>query len=441
MYSEIKIKMQLIKSHVIKLNPTKSQKIYFEKACGIKRHSFNWALAKWEEMRNNGEKPSATTLIKLQNSIKKELMPFYSEVTKNAPQYAIWDVEAAYKKYFKNLKKGEIEKGKNAYIRNRKKKALEVKEHKLQNFGKPNFKKKGKCVDSFTAVENNKSFKMIGKKMKIPILGYVKCTEELRFSGDVNNVTIKKIADYWYAVVNVKLNENPNEMPMASENQVVVGVDLGIKQLATLSNGVIFENPKPLSKSMKSLKRSQRSLSRKEKGSLNRTKQALRVARKHKKISDIRKFASHNLTSYLVNNFDVIVIEDLNVSGMLKNKKLSKAISDVSFYEIRRQLEYKSEWNNKTLIVADRFYASSKTCSNCGDKNDNLKLSERTFKCNSCNAVIDRDLNASINLANLGSTSEIEECKASGELSSAFVKKQRSSKKEELENNLLTIKF
>lgn len=394
----------MAKSHLIKLYPTKSQEILLKKSCGVARYSYNWALCQWKEMYEKGEKPSAYSLIKLQNSIKKEQMPFFLEVSKNAPQYAIHNLEKAYKRFFN------------------------------KNSKYPNFKKKG-IKDSFVAIENSLSFKQENYKIHIPRIGKIKCAENLRFKGKVNHVTIKRIANLWFAVINIDVQE---ETLLVSKNQTTIGVDLGIKTMLVLSNGKTFKNPKALKSNLKRLKQYQKSLSRKQKGSNNRKKQQVKVARLYYKISCIRSNAIHNATTYIVKNFKKIVIEDLNVSGMNKNKNLSKALIDVSFGEIRRQLEYKSKWLGKELIIANRFFPSSKLCSSCGNKKETLKLSERTYICKNCGLEIDRDLNAAINLANYSPTQKVCECEVSGELSSVVEKQFSNSKKEKIDL-LLTI--
>lgn len=376
----------MVKAHEIQLIPTKAQKTLLHKSFGVRRYSYNWALAKWKEMYENGEKPSAYTLVKLQNKIKREEMPFFMEVSKTAPQYAIHDAEKAFKGFF-------------------------VKKSKY-----PRFKKKG-VKDSFVAVENKEQFKMKEHRIRLPRIGWVKCHENLRFEGKVNNVVVKRIADKYFAVVNIEVSE---EIPTVSENQVTVGVDFGIKDMLILSDGTVYKNPKALKSNLKQLKRLQRSLSRKMKGGSNRYKAQMKVAKKYYKISCIRKNSIHQATIAIVKNYDRIVIEDLNVKGMVKNHKLAQALSDVSFSEIRRQLEYKCKWNGKELIVANRFFPSSKTCSNCGSKKDKLKLSERIYKCESCGFELDRDLNAARNLANYSPTDKLSERYAFGDGSSAF---------------------
>jgi putative transposase len=369
------------KAHQIKLYPTKRQEAYFKKACGVARFSYNWALDRWKQKYEQGERTSAYDLIKELTLIKKQEYPWMLEVTKTAPQYAIHNLERAYNNFFK------------------------------KNARYPRFKKKG-IKDSFVAVENKNTFKHEHRKIWIPRLGWVRCRENLRFKGKVNNVVVKRVADMWFAVVNI---ETFDEAPMVSENQVTVGVDLGVKHMMILNDGKTFDNPKSLKKNLRKLKREQRRLSRKQKGSNNRKKQQVKVARLHYKISNMRKHAIHNATKYLVSNFDRIVIEDLNVRGMLKNHNLAQSISDVSFGEIRRQLEYKSKWYGCDLIVVDRFFASSKLCSSCGYKLEKLNLNTREWVCPQCGEIHYRDENAAKNLANYSPTSEAEGSNVCGE--------------------------
>lgn len=378
--------MKLIKAHKIKLNPTKTQKVLMDKSFGCARHSYNWALVKWKELYLQGEKPSAYSMIKLQNKIKREEMPFYMEVTKCAVQYAIHNLESAFKKMWKEGAKY------------------------------PKFKKKGKN-DSYVAVENKTQFKQKDYKIRLPRIGWVKCFENLRFEGKVNNVTIKKIAGMYFAIVNVEVS-TPHTSYLNSENQAIVGIDLGVKTLMTLSDGTCYENPKALEKNFKSLKRLQRRWSKKEKGSKNQEKLRIKLARKHYKIANIRLNNIHQITSEIVKKYDVIVVETLKPANMIKNRYLAKSIHEASFGKIINILNYKCTWNNKQLIKADMFYASSKICSGCGNKKQKLKLSERTYTCKCCGLILDRDLNAARNLASLGTTSKFEESEACGELSS-----------------------
>lgn len=387
----------LNKAHKIKLNPTKSQKIFFEKSFGTARFTYNWALAMWKDNYENGIKTDAYKLVKHLNSIKKLEFPWMLEVGKTCCQYPIHNLEKSFKKMWK------------------------------EKTGYPKFKKKG-IKESFLAVENNIIFKQKDFKIWIPRLGWVKCHENLKFEGKVNNVVISKRAGMYFASINLI----SNEAPKVSENQAIVVVDLGIKTLAVCSDGTVFKNPKSYKNNLKSLKRLQRGLSSKVKGSNNRKKAIERLSKKHYKVSNIRKNAIHEATSYLSKNYGTIVIEDLNVKGMVKNRKLSQAISDVGFGEFRRQLEYKSDWYGAKLIVADRFYPSSKLCSCCGHKKEILKLSERFYNCTNCGVKIDRDLNASLNLANLALLGRPEKVKPDGDFSSLVKKQGRKSLKQEL---------
>jgi putative transposase len=202
------------------------------------------------------------------------------------------------------------------------------------------------------------------------------------------SATISRKADKWFVSITVE----GNAVQTAHENQGVVGVDLGVKTLATLSTGEEIKGPKPHTVLLKRLKNLSRSLSRKIKGSKNRNKAKQKLAKLHARISNIRLDALHKLTTSLAHRFHTIVIEDLNVRGMIKNRKLARSISDMSFYEFRRQLEYKLKFRNGNLIVADRFFASSKLCSSCGFKYENLSLSERVWTCAGCNTIHNRDV-------------------------------------------------
>ncbi|MEG3903407.1 MULTISPECIES: RNA-guided endonuclease TnpB family protein, partial [unclassified Microcoleus] len=180
----------------------------------------------------------------------------------------------------------------------------------------------------------------------------------------------------------------------------VVGVDLGVKELATLSTGVVFPNPKHYKAHLAKLKRLSRVLARKVKGSENRYKAKIQLAKHHAKVANLRKNTRHQITTYLCKNHAKIVVENLNVSGMLANYKLAQVIADCGFHEFKRQLEYKAKKFGCEIIVADRWFPSSKTCSNCGHIQD-MPLKERTYNCGSCGHSMDRDLNAAIMLSRL----------------------------------------
>jgi len=351
-------------THKIRLNPTYKQKQYFKQACGIARFTWNWALEEWKRQYEAGTKPNAFKLKKQLNAIKPTEFPWMYNVTKYANQQPFIHLQTAFNRFFQGTSR------------------------------RPKFKKKG-IHDSFYI--GNDHIKLEGKQIKLPKLGWVRMRESLRFPGKVISATVSRVANKWFVSLNVELDQSPS----SCNSQAGVGVDLGIKALATLSNGETFEAPKPLKIFLKKLKRMQRSLSRRKKGSKNRHKLRQKIASTHARITNLRQYSLHKLTSYLTDKFAGIVIEDLNVKGMLSNRKLSSAIADIGFYEFRRQLEYKSKYKGNYLLVADRWFPSSKTCANCGHKKEQLKLSERVYQCEACGHEIDRDLNAAINLKNL----------------------------------------
>jgi putative transposase len=241
--------------------------------------------------------------------------------------------------------------------------------------------------------------------IQLPRLGRLRLKERgyLPTSGvRILSATIREQAGHWYVSV---LVEQDQEVP--TNTGPVVGVDLGVKTLATLSDGTSEPNPRHLRSALKKLKRLQRAISRKQKGSRNRRKAAQRLGKLHRTVANQRTNTLHQFTSRLAKAKAVVVIEDLHVSGMLKNHHLAQAIGDVGFGEFRRQLTYKAAWYGCQVLVASRWEPSSKTCSGCGWVDEDLTLADRAFRCEQCGLVLDRDLNAAINLAKLaGSSSE-----------------------------------
>ena len=364
----------MIISHKIRLHPNNKQATYFAKAAGTARFAYNWALAEWQtqyaawQADSSQPKPSQFALRKQLNAVKREQFPWMLEVTKNAPQMAIIQLGNAFKNFFA---------GRAKY---------------------PQFKKKGKSRDSFTLT--NDQFAINACRIRIPNLGLVRMREALRFSGKILSATISRTADQWFASITV--DTDSNHLP-PTENQGVVGVDLGVSALATLSTGEIVTGAKPHKALLSCLQRLSRSLSRKVKGSNNRNKAKAKLAKLHARIANIRKNTLHQLTTDLTRRFHTIGIEDLNVSGMMQNRHLSRAISDRGFFEFRRQLVYKAEMRGSIMVIADRFFASSKTCSACGEKLEKLPLSMRQWACPTCGTSHDRDVNAAMNLANYAS--------------------------------------
>ena len=278
---------------------------------------------------------------------------------------------------------------------------------KGRRMGFPKFKSKDKAVPKFTYRAG--SFGLVQgdpKALKLPRIGRMHCMENVAERVDgarVLRMTVSRRAGRWYAALTVERDDKPVTKPPRGG---AVGVDLGVKTLATLSDGTVIKNPRYLRKAERKLKRAQKVLSRKTTGSKRRAKARAKVARLHAHVANQRGDAIHKATTWLTQTYSEISIEDLNVAGMVKNHHLAKAIMDASFGEFRRQLEYKTARTGARLHVVDRWFASSKTCSNCGRVKAKLSLSERVFHCDGCGLVIDRDLNAAINIKVAGSAPE-----------------------------------
>ena len=389
--------------HKIKLDPTQEQAIYFARACGVARFAFNWALAAWKEEYEAGGKPNEAALRKRLNSIKATEFPWMLEVTKVAPQNAIKNVGVAFQNFFRRVKQG----GKPGY---------------------PRFKKKG-LHDSFRADNgpanaNSNAVECVGKTIKLPKCGVVKMRETLRFSGRTLAATVSKHADGWHVAILV----DTSDCLSGRLDGGIVGVDLGVKELATLSTGEVIPSLKPHRAAHARLVRLSRSLSRKQKGSSNRAKAKIKLAKLHQRISNIRVDALHKLTTKLATEFDTIAIEDLNVAGMLRNRCLARSIADAGFAEFRRQLTYKAEMTGAKVVVVDRFFPSSKTCHSCGTIHM-MKLSNRVMVC-ACGNTMDRDLNAAMNLKNYAVSSTVSACGEESSGHSSTVTKLASVKQE-----------
>lgn len=379
-------------AHKIELNPNNKQKTYFSKACGVARDAYNFALAEWKEWYELGGHPTEFSISRYYNSIKKKQKPWTGEVTKRAPQQAIKNLGFAYAMAFDRIKK-------NAPTPNRK-----------NPWGFPRPKKRG-VHDSFRADDGTNEVKITERKISLPKIGWVRIKEPLRFKGVIKSAVVSRIADRWFVSVGVE-TDPPKKDPLY--NLGTVGIDLGIKTMAVLSTGGTFSNPKVLYRKERHLRHLQKDLSRKVKGSKNRAKSRMRLARCYYKIACLRKNAQHQFTHKVIKSFNTIILENLNVRGMMANRNMAKAVGDVGFYEIRRQIEYKAKWNGRKVEIANRFFPSSKLCNNCGSVNKDLKLSDRDWTCSGCGAKHNRDLNAAKNLAGLGPTESSSECNVCG---------------------------
>lgn len=371
-------------SHRIALAPNDRQATYFARASGTARFAYNWALAEWQRQYQEGGKPSEAALRRQLNDIKGAQFPWMLEVTKNAPQQAIKNLGAAFKRFFA---------GDGKY---------------------PRFKKKG-VHDSFRAdngsdTNHPDAVEVKGRRVKLPVIGWVKMREALRFSGKVKSAVVSRTADRWFVSLHVEIDHTTP----VRENQAVGGVDLGVSSLATLSDGSRVSGPKALRSNLARLKRLSRSLSRKVKGSAHWHKAKAKIARLHARIGNIRADALHKLTTELVGRFTVIGIEDLNVRGMMANDRLSRSIADMGFHEFRRQLTYKAAMYGSRVVVAGRWHPSSKTCSACGAVLEALPLSVREWQCSDCGAHHDRDVNAAKNLRKIAVSSTVKACGEEG---------------------------
>jgi putative transposase len=271
------------------------------------------------------------------------------------------------------------------------------------------------------------------KAIVLPRLGRLRLKERKYLpTGDgvqILSATVSEQAGHWYVSIQVE-----EEQAVPENTGPVVGIDLGVKSLATLSDGEVIQNPRHFKRRLKKLKRLQRVVSRRQKGGKNRKKAVRKLAKLHRQIKNQRSNTLHQVTTRLAKTKSVLVIEDLYVSGMLKNHRLAQAIGDVGFYEFKRQMLYKASWYGSRVVLADRWEPSSKRCSGCGWLDADLTLSDRTFHCEQCGLVLDRDLNAAINLAKLaGSLSDSQNaCGATGSGTKRKPRVQLAAVKQEL---------
>ena len=390
-----------MRAHRIRLNPTPEQEKYFWQCCGVARFTWNWALAEYNNALARGEKPKVLELKKEFNRRRNEegFAPFVAEVQSYANQYAFQDLQAAISRYFDLKKKGTL------------KAPAGWKPRKDgRPFGWPRFKTRSKTVPAF-GLANNGGMKFDGHNVSIQRCpgGPVNMAEQLRFDGRVMGGRVTYTGRHWYLAVQVEIADVEKTADLRS----VAGIDLGIKYRAVVSgvdaDGVInedyYDNPKSLASNLRKLARLQRSVSRMwemngKKPTENWRKQQDKIAKLHARIANIRREHAHKMTTELVNEYGLIGVEDLNIKGMVKNRKLAKAVSDAGMYQVRQQLTYKAEAVGGKVIAVDRWYASSKICSACGDKVDELPLSIRSWACPSCGAEHNRDGNAAVNIRN-----------------------------------------
>ncbi|MHA2217081.1 MAG: RNA-guided endonuclease InsQ/TnpB family protein [Candidatus Hodarchaeales archaeon] len=352
------------------------------KCAGISRFAWNWGLTnrktRYQTQTGDARFTNAMKQHKELNCLKPTDFPWMYEVSKCVPQEALRDLDRAYQNFFTNHQKRK-------------------KNQTSRYVGLPIFKKKGKCKDSFRLTGAIHLFPII-KQIQLPRLGKLRLKERpnLPVSARILSVTVSRTADRWYVALTVEEEQSdfkPNDGP-------IVALDKGLSVFAALSTGIPIARPKFLLKQARKQRRLAKAHSRKQKGSKNKQKSALRLSRFYRRISNQRHNFLHQTSTYLAKNHSVIVTEDLHVKGLMQNKKLSKYWADLSHGIFQRLLEYKAPLYGSMVIKIDRWFPSSKLCSNCLFYHRDLLLSDRVFHCPLCGLITDRDQNAAFNIAN-----------------------------------------
>ena len=362
---------------------------------GAARFAYNVGLAHVKEALDNGESPkwSHYDLRRWWNANKDELAV-------NRDTGVVWWGQNSKEAYSGALR--GLARGLSNWSQSRKG------QRKGRRVGFPRFKSKNTTMrfaysTGFTAPKFSDPY-----GLKLPRIGRVHCMENVykRVAGArLIRITVSRRAGHWYASLTVE-REPAAPASVSSPKRGAVGVDLGVKNLATLSDGTVIPNPRALGTRLKALRKAQKALSRKTVDSARREKAKERVARLYARVADVRADAINKATTMIAGRYSVVCVEDLNVAGMMKNHHLARSVADASLGEFRRQLEYKAARSGAELRVVDRWFPSSKTCSNCGTVKAKLSLSERVFNCDACGLSMDRDLNAAINIQVAGSAPE-----------------------------------
>ena len=359
----------MLRAYKFRLYPNEEQRVYLAKTFGCTRFVYNKMLAeRIKSYEENKELDIKSKKYPTPAQYKSEF-EWLKEVDSLALANAQMNLDKAYKNFFRD-----------------------------KSVGFPKFKKKAN-TNSYTTNNQNGTVHLEGNCIKVPKLkSLIKIEQHRQFNGLIKSCTISQVSSGKY-FISILADTEIVELPKTDKK---IGVDLGIKEFAITSDEDFFSNPKHLKQSENRLAKLQKDLSRKQKGSNNRKKARIKVAKLHEKITNQRKDMLHKISTQLINENQVIVIEDLKVNNMIKNHKLSKSIADVSWSKFRTMLEYKAKWYGREIVVAPSNYASSQLCSNCGNQSSQTKdLSCRTYVCPVCGMVMDRDINASKNLLKL----------------------------------------
>ena len=371
------------KSHRIALKPTPEQEALFGQHAGYARFAYNWAVSEFRAGLDVGEWLNERTLRPRWNKVKGVIAPWGSELSQNAAKYAIIDL-------------GQAAEGWGEYCRR-----VKAGQRPSRRVGFPRFKRR-KHEQGFRADNGPDTVKVDGKIVILPKIGQVATVEQLRFAGSIREVTVNRTADTWFACCCV---EDGQEPPPVKDGPTI-GVDVGVGTMATCSDGTTVENPRALANGLKQLRRLDKAIARSRNvhGRSNHSNRRERLyanrRRRHARVVNVRNDNHHKATTAIAKSAGRVVVETLNVAGMVRNRRLARAIADAGMSGFLAQLDYKCGWYGAEYVKADRWYASSKLCAHCGWKNDDLTLSDREWWCSGCGILNNRDANAAMNLAN-----------------------------------------